>query len=40
MTVQTVTVFGGTEFLGRRIVRHLDAAGFGVRVASRHRLPS
>ena len=36
MTVQTVTVFGGTGFLGRRIVRHLDAAGFGVRVASRH----
>src|SRR6516165_9498963 len=36
MTVRTVTVFGGTGFLGRRIVRHLDAAGFGVRVASRH----
>jgi uncharacterized protein YbjT (DUF2867 family) len=36
MTVQTVTVFGGTGFLGQRIIRHLDAAGFGVRVASRH----
>ena len=36
MTVQTVTVFGGTGFLGRRIVRHLGAAGFAVRVASRH----
>jgi uncharacterized protein YbjT (DUF2867 family) len=36
MTVQTVTVFGGTGFLGRSIVRHLDAAGFGARVASRH----
>jgi uncharacterized protein YbjT (DUF2867 family) len=36
VTVQTVTVFGGTGFLGRRIVRHLDAAGFGVRVAARH----
>ena len=36
MTVQTVTVFGGTGFLGRSIVRHLDAAGFAVRVASRH----
>jgi uncharacterized protein YbjT (DUF2867 family) len=31
-----VTVFGGTGFLGRRIVRHLRLQGFCVRVASRH----
>ena len=31
-----VTVFGGTGFLGRRIVRSLRAAGATVRVASRH----
>jgi NAD(P)-dependent dehydrogenase (short-subunit alcohol dehydrogenase family) len=31
-----VTVFGGTGFLGRRIVRHLRLDGFFVRVASRH----
>jgi uncharacterized protein YbjT (DUF2867 family) len=31
-----VTVFGGTGFLGRRIVRHLLRRGFGVRVAARH----
>ena len=31
-----VTVFGGTGFLGRRIVRHLGLHGFCVRVASRH----
>ena len=31
-----VTVFGGTGFLGRRIVRHLRNHGFSVRVASRH----
>jgi uncharacterized protein YbjT (DUF2867 family) len=36
MTVQTVSVIGGTGFLGQRIVRHLGAAGFGVRVGSRH----
>lgn len=36
MTAQLVTVFGGTGFLGRRIVRHLRAAGLDVRVASRH----
>jgi uncharacterized protein YbjT (DUF2867 family) len=31
-----VTVFGGTGFLGRRIVRHLADHGFAVRIASRH----
>jgi uncharacterized protein YbjT (DUF2867 family) len=36
MTVQTVTVIGGTGFLGRRIVRHLGAVGFAMRVAARH----
>jgi uncharacterized protein YbjT (DUF2867 family) len=36
MAAQSVTVFGGTGFLGRCIVRHLQAAGFGVRAASRH----
>jgi uncharacterized protein YbjT (DUF2867 family) len=33
---RTVTVFGGTGFLGRRIVRHLQSHGFPVRTASRH----
>jgi uncharacterized protein YbjT (DUF2867 family) len=33
---RTVTVFGGTGFLGRRIVRHLRYRGFPVRTASRH----
>jgi NADH dehydrogenase len=31
-----VTVFGGTGFLGRRVVRHLRDADFVVRIASRH----
>jgi NADH dehydrogenase len=31
-----VTVFGGTGFLGRRVVRHLRTGGFSVRIASRH----
>jgi uncharacterized protein YbjT (DUF2867 family) len=31
-----ITVFGGTGFLGRRIVRHLLDRGFQVRSASRH----
>jgi NADH dehydrogenase len=34
--VQVVTVFGGTGFLGRRIVRHVRDKGFWVRIASRH----
>ena len=33
---RVVTVFGGTGFLGRRIVRHLRLQDFCVRVASRH----
>jgi uncharacterized protein YbjT (DUF2867 family) len=33
---ELVTVFGGTGFLGRRIVRHLLDHGFIVRAASRH----
>src|SRR5438874_7195471 len=33
---RTIAVFGGTGFLGRRIVRHLRSRGFPVRIASRH----
>src|SRR4030095_1233419 len=33
---RTVTVFGGTGFLGRRIVRHLRSRELRVRIASRH----
>jgi uncharacterized protein YbjT (DUF2867 family) len=33
---RVVTVFGGTGFLGRSIVRHLCLEGFYVRVASRY----
>jgi uncharacterized protein YbjT (DUF2867 family) len=33
---RSVTVFGGTGFLGRRIVRHLLDRGLAVRVATRH----
>jgi NADH dehydrogenase len=33
---RTVTVFGGTGFLGRRIVRHMRYREFPVRIASRH----
>jgi NADH dehydrogenase len=36
MPAQFVTVFGGTGFLGRRIVRHLHDTGFAVRIGSRH----
>src|ERR1700758_4447044 len=32
-----VTVFGGTGFVGRRVVRHLRESGTGVRIVSRHR---
>jgi len=31
-----ITVFGGTGFLGRRIVRHLRRCDFAIRIASRH----
>ncbi|MFL5043281.1 MAG: complex I NDUFA9 subunit family protein [Xanthobacteraceae bacterium] len=33
---RTVTVFGGTGFLGRRVVRHLRQRDFSVRVSARH----
>jgi uncharacterized protein YbjT (DUF2867 family) len=33
---QLATVFGGTRFLGRRVVRRLREAGFAVRIAARH----
>src|SRR5215470_14875252 len=33
---RTVTVFGGTGFLGRCVVRHLRDREFSVRIASRH----
>jgi NADH dehydrogenase len=33
---RTVAVFGGTGFLGRRLVRHLAARDFAVRVVARH----
>lgn len=36
MNDRTVTVLGGTGFLGRRLVRHLREAGVSVRIASRH----
>lgn len=36
MREQIVTVFGGTGFLGRRIVRRLHESGISVRIASRH----
>ena len=36
MSDRIVTVFGGTGFLGRRVVRHLRKRGFSVRIASRH----
>ena len=31
-----VTVFGGTGFLGRRVVQHLRERQYSVRIASRH----
>jgi uncharacterized protein YbjT (DUF2867 family) len=33
---RVVTVFGGTGFLGCRVIRHLLAHGFNVRITSRH----
>lgn len=36
MPAQVATVFGGTGFLGRRVVRHLRDVGLAVRIASRH----
>src|SRR6266581_7963661 len=36
MNDRTVTVFGGTGFLDRRVVRHLRKHRFSVRIASRH----
>src|SRR2546426_1132995 len=36
MNDRTVTVFGGTGFLGRRVVRYLRERAFSVRIASRH----
>src|ERR1700674_2038065 len=36
MNDRTVTVFGGTGFLGHRVVRHLRKHGFFVRIVSRH----
>ena len=37
--IERVTVFGGTGFVGRRIVRHLSDSGVTVRIASRHPAP-
>src|SRR5438093_10262333 len=36
MDTRVVTVFGGTGFLGRRVIRCLRQHGFAVRIASRH----
>jgi NADH dehydrogenase len=36
----TITVFGGTGFLGRRLVQRLAAEGATVRVAVRHPDPA
>jgi len=36
MSMRVVTVFGGTGFLGRRVVDHLCEHGFFARIASRH----
>jgi uncharacterized protein YbjT (DUF2867 family) len=36
MQERSIVVFGGTGFLGRRVVRHLRTAGFSVRIVSRH----
>jgi uncharacterized protein YbjT (DUF2867 family) len=39
MSARRVTIFGGTGFLGRRIVGQLRDADFAVRIASRHLPP-
>lgn len=39
MNERIVTVFGGTGFLGRHLVRRLRANGFAVRIAARHPRP-
>src|SRR5512133_1462184 len=36
MNYRAITVFGGTGFLGRRVVSHLRKREFTVRIASRH----
>ena len=36
MHERSIVVFGGTGFLGRRVVWHLRKSGFSVRIASRH----
>jgi uncharacterized protein YbjT (DUF2867 family) len=36
VAIRVVTVFGGTGFLGRGVVRHLRNREFSVRIASRH----
>jgi len=36
MSMRLVTVFGGTGFLGRRVVRRLREHDFSLRIASRH----
>jgi len=36
MTNHLITVFGGTGFLGRAIVRHLAKSGVTIRIAARH----
>ena len=36
MSDAIVTVFGGTGFLGRRVVQHFHDRQFSVRIASRH----
>ena len=39
MNFDQVTVFGGTGFVGRRIVQRLSEAGKHVRIAVRHAKP-
>jgi uncharacterized protein YbjT (DUF2867 family) len=38
--MKTVTVFGGTGFLGRHVVRRLNMEGIALRVAARHPQPA